>query len=174
MQTMTEQTFLYHVKQNEQKLFRFAYRMLKDAARAEDAVQDLVMKLWKRKDQLQQLGNVDVYFMVAMKNHCYDEIKKATRRRSHYEQHHNLHQTVSNNPENRLVKHDVTEKIRSLINDLPETQQMVMQLRDIEQLETKEIEKITGLSSGAIRTNLSRARKTIREQIKKLHSYGLE
>ena len=55
---MQETTFLNHVKANEQKLFRYALRMLKDVAKAEDAVQDLVLKLWKRRDQL-QIQNLD-------------------------------------------------------------------------------------------------------------------
>lgn len=170
---MTETKFLSHVKTNEQKLFRFALRMLKDVAKAEDAVQDLVAKLWKRKDSLQQLGNIDVYFMVAMKNHCYDEIKKAKRRREHYAQHSKQSLSASTNLERSIEKRDLFSQVKEVINSLPNTQQMIVQLRDIEQLEMKEIEEITGLANSAIRANLSRARKTIREQIKKVNQYGL-
>lgn len=172
--TMTEQTFLSHVKKNEQKLYRLAYLILKDVSQAEDAVQELVAKLWKKRDQLHQLGNIEVYFMVAIKNHCYDEIKKTKRRRTHYDNHAKQEKPVVVSPEKSLVAKDVFLQVKNLINELPETQQLVIQLRDIEQLEMKEVEEITGLNSGAIRTNLSRARKTIRGQIKKLHEYGLE
>lgn len=171
---MTETKFLHHVKANEQKLFRFALSILKDVTRAEDAVQDLVAKLWKRKDSLSGLGNLDVYFMVAMKNHCFDEIKKQTRRRTHYQNAGAVIEKSTASLERSIEKKDLYKHVRLVINELPETQQMVIQLRDIEQLEMNEIEEITGLNAGAIRTNLSRARKTIREKIRKINQYGLE
>ena len=170
---MQETTFLNHVKANEQKLFRYALRMLKDVAKAEDAVQDLVLKLWKRRDQL-QIQNLDAFFMVAMKNHCYDELKKTKRRRTHYEKHTSLNNNNTNRLERQTEKQDVLNYVQQLIELLPETQQMIIQLRDVEQLEMKEIEEITGLSNGAIRANLSRARKTLREEIIKLNGYGLD
>jgi len=142
--------------------------------KAEDAVQDLVTKLWKKRESLQQLGNIDVYFMVALKNHCYDEIKKAKRRRVHYQSHTKQESYEVSSPEKKMEHRDIYDQVKELIKKLPETQQMLIQLRDIEQLEMDEIVDITGMTLGAIRTNLSRGRKTLRQQLRKLHEYGLE
>ena len=50
----------------------------------------------------------------------------------------------------------------------------ILQLRDIEQYEFKEISKMLDMNETAIRVSLSRARKTLREQLTKTHSYGVK
>ena len=57
---------------------------------------------------------------------------------------------------------------------LPKQQQLVLQLRDIEQYDVETIAQITELSEGAVRVALSRARKKIKAQIIKAHNHGIE
>jgi RNA polymerase sigma-70 factor (ECF subfamily) len=57
---------------------------------------------------------------------------------------------------------------------LPEQQKIVVQMRDVEQYEFAEIAQILQMNETAIRVALSRARKKIRENIAKIHSYGIE
>ena len=61
-----------------------------------------------------------------------------------------------------------------IMNGLPEQQRMIMQLRDIEQYEFEEIAKIMDMNETAVRVALSRARKTVREELIKTHSYGIK
>ncbi|MBX2846178.1 MAG: sigma-70 family RNA polymerase sigma factor [Saprospiraceae bacterium] len=171
---MTETTFLQIAQRNQDKLFRFARRLLKDVSAAEDAVQDLLAKLWNKRHALNAYENIDVFMMVAMKNHCFDEIKKSKRRTQHYALHAVENTAKVATPERQVEGITTVALVSQLIDELPETQRMVMQLRDIEQLELKEIEDILGLQPNAVRTNLSRARKKVREKLKKIHNYGLE
>ena len=55
---------------------------------------------------------------------------------------------------------------------LPEKQKMIMQLRDIEQFEFSEIAQMLSINETAIRVALSRARKTVREQLIKQYNYS--
>ena len=64
-------------------------------------------------------------------------------------------------------------RVHELIARLPEKQKMIIQLRDIENYEFEEIGKILDLQPTAVRVALSRARKTIREQLTKQHNYGI-
>jgi RNA polymerase sigma-70 factor (ECF subfamily) len=50
---------------------------------------------------------------------------------------------------------------------------MIIQLRDIEQYDYDEISKIVGMQPTAVRVALSRARKTIRQELTKTHKYGV-
>jgi RNA polymerase sigma-70 factor (ECF subfamily) len=59
------------------------------------------------------------------------------------------------------------------MDELPEQQKMVVQLRDVEQYEYDEIEALLDMKPTAIRVALSRARKTIREKLTEKHSYGI-
>lgn len=63
--------------------------------------------------------------------------------------------------------------VEKMINELPEQQKLIIQMRDIEQYEFEEIAKILDMNETAVRVNLSRARKTIREKMTKTHQYGI-
>ena len=64
--------------------------------------------------------------------------------------------------------------VEKIINQLPEQQRMIIQMRDIEQYEFEEIAKILDMNETAIRVALSRGRKTIREFMSKTHDYGIK
>ena len=63
--------------------------------------------------------------------------------------------------------------VKKLMNQLPEQQRIIIQLRDIEEYDYDEICEIVEMNQTAVRVALSRARKTIREQLIKTHAYGL-
>jgi RNA polymerase sigma factor (sigma-70 family) len=60
-------------------------------------------------------------------------------------------------------------QIKTLISRLPDIQRTVMHLRDIEQLTYEEIEEATDIKVNAIRVNLSRARKKVRDEFIKMN-----
>ena len=57
---------------------------------------------------------------------------------------------------------------------LPEQQKVIFQLRDIEEYNYSEIAEITKMKEPAIRVTLSRARKKIKEELLKMHQYGIK
>ena len=59
------------------------------------------------------------------------------------------------------------------MDELPEQQKIILQLRDIEQYDFNEISEMLDMNETAIRVSLSRARKVIREKLTKTHSYGI-
>jgi RNA polymerase sigma-70 factor (ECF subfamily) len=63
--------------------------------------------------------------------------------------------------------------IKRIITGLPDIQRTIIHLRDIEQLEYDEIAEATELNVNAIRVNLSRARKKVRDEILKIQNYGI-
>ena len=68
---------------------------------------------------------------------------------------------------------DTWQWVERIMNDLPEQQKLIVQMRDIEEMEFEAISEILGMNESAIRTALSRARKTIRETMLKTHHYGI-
>jgi RNA polymerase sigma-70 factor (ECF subfamily) len=168
---MNQQAFLNMVMPFKDKVFRLAKRLLISEDEAEDATQELYYKLWKNRDKLKEYNNVEAFAMTMIKNYCLDRLKS--------KQANNLSIVHSNYKENNLSldrKIEIDDSIRRvhlLIDKLPEKQRMVMQLRDIEQLEFEKIEEILQMKATAIRVTLSRARKTIREQLKEQNAYGL-
>ena len=70
----------------------------------------------------------------------------------------------TSSPEVLLEQQDTVEVIRRIIEKLPTLQQSIIRMKDVEGYELFEIAEITGTQVEAVRVNLSRARKKVREQ----------
>jgi RNA polymerase sigma factor (sigma-70 family) len=167
---MTPETFKIEVLPIKDRLFRFAKRIINNLPEAEDIVQEVFLRLWKKRDHLAEYRSVEALAMIITKNLCYDYLKSKNRLTDEL--------TSLNDGSSGSVVELQTEfsesrnLIKELINCLPEKQRMVIQLRDIEGFEFEEIAEITGTNLNAVRVNLSRARRTIRESMVKKHNYG--
>jgi len=168
---MNQKVFLNTVMPFKDKVFRLAKRLLVSQDEAEDATQELYLKLWKNKNKLSNYRNIEAFAMTMTKNYCLDRLKS--------KQASNLSLIHSNYKENnislqkKIELQDSIKKVHELIAELPEQQKMVIQLRDIEGYEYKEIEEMLQMKPTAIRVALSRARKIIREQLIQQDAYGL-
>jgi RNA polymerase sigma-70 factor (ECF subfamily) len=158
---MDLQEFKNKVYPLRNKLFRFAKRMLDHTEEAEDIVQEVFIKLWNRRDKLDEYRSVEALAMITTKNLCLDRIKA---RRYPVEKMDNHRLFLENIPgESRADHSDLLQGVRQAMLTLPEQQQVIVHLRDIEGYEYEEIAEITGMNENAIRVALSRARKRIRE-----------
>ena len=147
------------------KLYRFALAFTKRTDEAEDVVQEIGIKLWERRSELDTLRSVEAYAMSAVRNRCLDYTRSPHNRMEELvEAHDTAHEQT---PYQMVEQADMAAFVRRLIERLPEQQQTVIRLRDVEGYELDEISEITGINEGAVRTILSRARQKIREEILK-------
>ncbi len=153
------------------KIYRLAKRFLVSRDSAEDATQDIYLKLWNNKEKIKTYNNVEAFAMTMTKNHCFDILK--SKRASNLKIIHNNYKDNSIDLDKETDTKDSISIVHQLINELPEKQRIIIQLRDIEQYSFEEIGKILEIQPTAIRVGLSRARKTIREKLLKKHKYGL-
>lgn len=167
---MTPETFKIEVLPIKDRLYRFAKRIINNLPEAEDIVQEVFIRLWKKRDHLEEYRSVEAFAMIITKNLCYDYLKSKKRLTGELT---NLNDRGSEyTVELQTEFADSHNLIKELITRLPDKQRMIIQLRDIEGFEFEEIAEITGINTNAVRVNLSRARKTIRESIVKKHNYG--
>lgn len=80
---------------------------------------------------------------------------------------------ISPNPYEQLTQNDRVELVKKLINELPERQRSVMQLRDVEGKSYKEISIILSMSEEQVKINIFRARQRIKQKYSELENYGL-
>jgi RNA polymerase sigma-70 factor (ECF subfamily) len=165
---MVAKDFKTNVLPHSKKLLRFATHFLKDEDLARDVVQDVFLKLWQKRDSLEEVENIEAFTMRMTRNRCLDVIRAnrtipidADTDRKLKEETVDVHSKVEFS--------ESANQIKSLINKLPDLQRTVIQLRDIEQLSYEEIAEATDLKVNAIRVNLSRARKKVRDEFKKLN-----
>ena len=147
------------------KLYRFALSFTRRTDEAEDVVQEVGVKLWERRGELEALRSVEAYAMSAVRNRCLDYARSPHNRSDELTE---THDAVSEQtPYRKVEQADMAAFVKRLIDRLPEQQQSVIRLRDIEGYELEEITEILGMNDGAVRANLSRARQKIREELLK-------
>jgi RNA polymerase sigma-70 factor (ECF subfamily) len=168
---MKQSEFLETVMPFKDKVFRLAKRLLVSTEEAEDATQELYFKLWKNRSQLEKYKSVEAFAMTMTKNYCFDRLK--SKQASNLTLVHSNYKEKNTSLERQVELNDSVSLVHQLIEELPEQQKMIIQLRDIEQYEFEEIAKMLDVQPTAVRVSLSRARKTIREQLLKQHSYGI-
>jgi RNA polymerase sigma-70 factor (ECF subfamily) len=167
---MKQNEFIETVLPFKDRLYRIAKRILVSNDEAEDAVQEVYLKLWKGKEKIQNYKNTEAFAITMTKNYCLDRLK--SKQASNLKIVHSNYQN-SDNLEKQIEANDGVELVFKLMESLPEQQKIILQLRDVEEFEFAEIAKMLDSNETAIRVSLSRARKTLREQLIKKYNYGI-
>ena len=63
-------------------LYRLALRLLNNASEAEDAVQHIMMKMWQKKDELNDVENLRAFVIKALQNDCLNRLKQKQRKKT--------------------------------------------------------------------------------------------
>ncbi|MBA4153248.1 sigma-70 family RNA polymerase sigma factor [Flavobacterium sp.] len=168
---MNQNEFIHLIEPFKDKVFRLAKRLLVSSEEAQDATQDILVKLWDKKNGLGQYNNVEALAMTMTKNYCLDQLK--SKRASNLKIVHTNFTDREAGLDQKMEDQDSWSWVEKIINDLPEQQKLIIQMRDIEQYDFEEIAKMLDMNETAIRVALSRARKTIREKMTKTHQYGI-
>jgi len=159
---MELETFKTTVLPLREKLLKFSLKMTNEGADAEDIVQEAFLKLWYIREKLDGYNSVEALSVQVVKNLCLDRLRAKHTDRMPENGEMLLADTSS--PEVLLEQQDTVEVIRRIIEKLPTLQQSIIRMKDVEGYELSEIAEITGTQVEAVRVNLSRARKKVREQ----------
>jgi RNA polymerase sigma-70 factor (ECF subfamily) len=167
---MKQKEFLLTVMPFKDKMYRLAKRLLVSSEEAEDAVQEVYLKLWNGKERIKNYANPEAFAITMTKNYCLDRLK--SKQAGNLKIVHSNYQN-SDNLEKKVEANDGVRIVFEIMESLPEQQRMILQLRDVEQFEFAEIAQMLESNETAIRVTLSRARKTVREQLIKQYNYGV-
>lgn len=161
---MSLEVFTQRILPLKDKLFRFALRLLQDVQEAEDVVQDVMVRIWAKKEEWPQWDNMEGYCMTATRNNCLDRIRKKQLLSIQEEK---ALQVRSNDkdPHEKMMGKEMLYIIRKCIAALPENQRLVIQLREIEGFSYNEIAEVLGLSLDQVKVNLFRGRNAIKNSV---------
>ena len=169
---MREISFRNDILPLKDKLYRLALRITFDSAEAEDIVQDTMIRVWNKRDEWTQFDSIEAYCLTVARNLAIDRSQKLES------------QNVELTPETQEMPDTLTpdrayeqdEQLRlvhHLINELPEKQRTIVQLRDIEGKSYKEIADVLQLTEEQVKVNLFRARQRIKLKYSEIDNYGL-
>lgn len=153
-----------------ERLYPMVARMLGSNANAEDAIQEIMIKLWECRRQIKNHPNLPAFIFLTARNYCLDLIKKKKPQENQYDA---QTQLLASEPEHDSFEwRELKRNIEEVLESLPAQQREVMIMRDLDDMEFTEIAELTTLRVDHIRVLLSRARRQVAVELKKTYSYG--
>jgi len=146
------------------KLFRFAFRLLQNVQEAEDAVQDVMAGIWAKRDQWGEWKSIEAYCMTATRNNCLDRIRKH-RILPVQEEKAGQVSSPDRDPYEKMMDKQMIQRIRQCMDVLPENQQQVVRLREMEGFSYNEIAEVLDMTLDQVKINLFRGRNAIKKLI---------
>ena len=141
----------------QERFYRVALYILEDRADALDAVQDLYMKLWERRDSLDIVQNPAAYGALLMRNLCIDRIRRLTPSEMLPED-----LPGKDPPDEEFIRKESLQALFRSMETLPDSQRKLLKMHLLEGLSYDEIAARTGLSPLNIRVQVSLARKKLK------------
>ncbi len=146
-------------------IFRVAFRLLCDEEEAKDMVQETFIKIWLALDKYNQEARFSTWLYRIACNTCYDRLRSIQSHDKESAYNETIQMLSDDDPETCISNRQLKEIILQYTHDLAPQQKLIFILRDVEELDTAEVEAITGLSAGQIKSTLYIARQKIRSRI---------
>ena len=163
---MEQERFKKEVLPVRERLLLYVRKLLDDPDDAEDVVQEVFLKLWYTRDVLDRYQNLPALATRIAQRLCLNRLK--TRGRMEGDLSECLALSDDTTPYTQLERKENVERVMRIIDMLPGLQQAILRMRHVDGLEVDEIAGLTGSTPEAIRMNLSRARKRVRDQFFKI------
>lgn len=142
-----------------------AEKLLRSETDAEDTVQDTVIDLWQRRNELEHVRDLRAYAMQSLKNRCISFLRKsrdiATDRIEFLD-------TVDDDAihDEVALTEERAARLDTMMAQLPERQREAVTMRYIEGVSHEEMQRRLGMSSTNVYATLSRAMSALKSMIK--------
>ena len=166
---MNKTDFKNKVFSLSERLLPMVSRMLGNSINAEDAIQEIMMKLWEKRNQIAKHPNITGFVFLTARNYCIDILRK--KKLEIDDSSLQLELLKSEQGLEQLEWKELNAIIKNILKDLPKKQREIIIMRDLDGYEFIEIAAVTQLKIEHIRVLLSRARKQVGLKLKKTYQY---
>lgn len=164
-----KQAFREVVRCYQRMVYSLAFRLLCDEEEAKDVVQETMLKVWINIARYDMNQNFRTWIYTIATRLCLDRLRQKEYLELMPEDEDCFAAYVSDLEADRsLDNRELLSVIKTLVSRLSAKQRIVFTLIHLENMSPPEVEKVTGMDAVRIKSNLYVARKTIREQLKRL------
>ncbi len=172
---MTEDVFLELVRNNQDKVFRHAFYLLKNSEDAKDMTQETFTKAWQHRENLRQ-ETAHSWLLKCVQNLCYNLLKRRNFQVYLSEEegeslemllHTNSYRSVPT-PDEISIKEELKQLVRQAVDELPESVRPVVVMRELEEKSYKEIAEALKQPENSVKSTVFRARKRLRKIMNRL------
>jgi RNA polymerase sigma-70 factor (ECF subfamily) len=148
------------------RIYNFAFRFLKNAEAAEDAVQEVFVKMLKHANQFQGDAKLSTWLFSITANWCRDHLRKADNKSKESDDVLvQLPASSENAPDRNLERRQDEQRVRRALEALTPEQREAILLSRYQGLSYAEIAQIAGCSEGAVKTRVFRAMETLKKTL---------
>jgi len=158
------EAFATLVRRHQRSVLSIAYRFLADRAQAEDAAQEVFLRLWRAAGRYKPERAIEAYLRTLTVNHCLD-LGRKPRLLSLTEREEPM---GSEDPHRDLLASERRAAVDRALQALAPSQRMAVILFHREALTVKEVARLLDISPKAVESLLSRARAALREKLNAL------
>ena len=158
------------VEQHQRYVFAIAFGLMRSDDAAAEIAQDAFVRAWKNLGSYDGRAKFTTWLYKIVVNLCYDRMKSEQRSNSmlaSFRARMESTGTAAEDPLTVLLRSDECRRVMEVAATLPPKQRLVFHLRDVNDCSMEEIAEIANMSTGTVKTNLSYARKAIRQQLQR-------
>jgi RNA polymerase sigma-70 factor (ECF subfamily) len=176
-----EAAFNELVRLYQGKVFQLVFRMLGDRAEAEDLAQEVFVTVFKSIDGFRGESKLSTWLYRVATNHCKNRIKYLGRRargqktvlddlseRDAVESATMETSARIERPDEAVEGRQIERIVQQALGELEDDHRELIVLRDVENLSYEEIQEITGLPEGTVKSRLHRARLSLQQRVRAL------
>jgi RNA polymerase sigma factor (sigma-70 family) len=164
----TDDKFVALLRPYVEGMYRLAYRFCGCREDAEDLVQDVLLKLYPRLQELHGIENLQSWLATVLYRQFVDRTRHSNRSPVQLTEDGDTpplpEEGFANQPESLLVSHETIDQVQQALLQLNEDQRVLVVLHDVEGYKLVELQKMLDVPIGTLKSRLHRAR----EQLKKL------
>lgn len=148
-----------------------AYGIVKEQAEAEDILQDVLLRLWNKREEWSYIENLEAYCFRVTKNMALDKLASMAVRKTGVidPEKENLFFVDNRSPHTEMERKEQRLAIDQGIEALSENQRLVFTLREIEGMSYREIAETLAISEDLVKISLHRARQKMKEMLSEYH-----
>lgn len=146
------------------RIYHAALKFLKSRELAEEIVQEVFLKIWRRREELSQVSNFNAYLFAMGRNLIFDSIKKLSEE-SAASLEFAYGMTHENSTEKMLLEKQYEELLNEVVEQLPPQQKQVFRLARIEGLSHEVIAEQLSISRFTVKTHMAKALQFIRHRL---------
>lgn len=139
------------------RIYSFSHSYLKNKADAEELVQEVFLKIWEKREIIDQSKNIKSFIFKISVNAIYDFIRRKNIENAFNDFARANIETGTDNTWHSVIFEDMKQNLQNLVIQLPDQQQKIFQLSKIEGLTNDEIAEKLSISKRTVENHLYRA-----------------
>jgi RNA polymerase sigma-70 factor (family 1) len=162
-----ELAFAQIYNQYRSKMYLYAYNLCKSSETAEEIVQEVFVRLWQKKEQINTDLNFSAYLKKITLNHVLNHLKKVAREKSLQDEIFHYIETIRNTTEDNLLEKELLKTYDEAIENLPPQKKIIYQMSRNEEMSHDQIAEKLNISKNTVKNHMVEATKFIRSYVNK-------